>query len=257
MLFHRIDQLLIRPIQTLDPGKDAHAYASALLQVNPSLFQDFFDPKNMVDLKVAAATMAAAQIKIIKEMPLIIESMAQAVRDKQTDPGLKCALLQNLVYLVRAQELLPNHLPGGYGFVDDCIILRMTVPEFLNILPPGFTTAEKERRILDFLLRSVPPLHFNILRVLVDLVWKSFHICRALPAKDAESMAQRMLEAPLDSHPMEHKLSAFRLRAKPPVAPVPLGGRSFYEEGLLNITFPGGDNIAMNQGGDLVRWESA
>jgi len=254
MLFQLVDKV-IRQIEVLDPKNDAPAFSSALLQMSPALFQDFLGGKNMRDLKTAAMTVAAAQIKIIKEIPLIVEFMGEAIRDRQTAPPVRCALLQDLVYLVRANDLLPDHLPGGYGLVDDCILLRTTVPEFLEVLPPGFTTAEKERQILAFLSRSVPPLQLNLVQVLVELVWKSFHICKSLPDRDAEAMARRLIEDPLNSRPAEADMSAFRLPAGPQVSASLLGGNSYYKKGCLNISFPDGGGIAMTPSGDIIGWE--
>ena len=60
--------------------------------------------------------------------------MIEKVQDSSIEPALRCALVGILTYLVRSEDLIPDDSPGGYGYIDACLLLRTALVEYINVV---------------------------------------------------------------------------------------------------------------------------
>ena len=67
---------------------------------------------------------ASFMIDQIKEIPALAQEIVAEIRKPETRPEVRCSLLASLVCLVQPQDLVPDDAPGGYGFLDDCVLLH-------------------------------------------------------------------------------------------------------------------------------------
>ena len=109
-------------------------------------------------MNLTLLALAAAVLGMIKEMPQIVDTMVQKIRKRRADPHLRCALAGTLAYLVQPHDLIPDDAPGGYGLLDDCLLLRVALREYLNVLPASATEAEKQGQYI-LLFGNILPLN--------------------------------------------------------------------------------------------------
>jgi hypothetical protein len=138
-----------------------------------------------------------------------------------------------LAYFVQPRDLIPDDSSGGYGFVDDCMILRATVSEYFDVLPSSFTSVERERLNIRLLAMSVPVDRLPVFQDAIDGVWHLFHRLLMLSPGAVEATIQRIEADPL----------TFTLSDTPAGNPFPPGP---------DITHPvAADNLQLD--GDKVR----
>lgn len=186
---------VICQIETLNTQDDCAPFASQLRQNNKAAFSSLGEETALL----ASKKMATCQLQIIKEIPTIVQAMLDGIDLRTTEPAIKCALAGALAYLVKPRDLLRDNLPGGYGFVDDCMILRATVSEFKNILPPEFTTNEKELRLLKLLGTSIPAGLKSELMEEIDGLWLTFHSLLWASEDDVENLTEDIIRDPFGS----------------------------------------------------------
>ena len=74
-------------------------------------------------MNVALLALAAGVLSLIKEMPRIVDTMVKKLRSRRADAHLRCALAGTLAYVVQPHDLIPDDAPGGYGLLDDGLLL--------------------------------------------------------------------------------------------------------------------------------------
>jgi uncharacterized membrane protein YkvA (DUF1232 family) len=226
---------VIAAVSALDSavdGRDATAFASQLCAARPDLFAQIEDAERA---ELASRAIAGAMLRVIGEIPQIVEAMMSAIDRRTTDPAVRCALIGALAYLVQPRDLLPDGLPGGFGFIDDCVILRATVTEFIDYLPRGFTTAEREKRLLELLAVAIPPPRLPEFQAAVEGIWLAFHAMLWKSDDEIESTAERIAGDPLGTPlPVSDRTSI----------PLPPGPRLSLEPGSETVAFEG-DVIAV------------
>ncbi|MCP4602323.1 MAG: DUF1232 domain-containing protein [Proteobacteria bacterium] len=110
---------------------------------------------------------------------------------------MRCALIGALGYLVQPHDLLPDKMPGGFGFVDDCMMLRAATSEFLNVLPSNFTTRERERQFLDILAICIPMDQTSEFQGAIEGIRLAFHIYLWQPVDEVEARIEQLIHDPL------------------------------------------------------------
>jgi uncharacterized membrane protein YkvA (DUF1232 family) len=198
--------------------------------------------KNVIGLVCQA--IASGVLVHIKEMPTIVDIMVDRVQNRRSDPATRCALVGVLAYLVQPQDLIPDDAPGGYGYVDDNALLRAGLIEYLDILPPQATEAEKQREYLQVFGSIVPLDVLPALQAAVMGVTSAFHILRMLPPEIIEMTTQQAIANPLQMTAPQPPPDF-----TPPMAPSLGGGHwsgGAYFEGN-DVIMPGGPSLIDGQ----------
>jgi uncharacterized membrane protein YkvA (DUF1232 family) len=241
---------VVARIEALDPGTDGAEFARQLREARPDLLEQL--PAGSRD--AASDALARCLIGVIGEIPAIVEAMLAAVDRRSTEPAVRAALAGALAYLVHPRDLLPDDLPGGFGFVDDCMILRATVSEFIDTLPRGFTTVEKERHLLELLAICVPPARLPEFQAEVEGIWLIFHLLLWEDEEHGEELARRIIDAPLETELPRTGRESIPLPPEPRLSLAPGSERLEIDDGGFVVRFSRGA-VWIAADGRITAWE--
>lgn len=187
MLDELIDTV-VAGIAAIDPDEAVPRLAAELARGRPDLFTDGCE---------TAARVAAAQLGLICALPSLVDAVRGAAARPATHPAVRCALTGALAYLVQPRDLIPDDAPGGYGFVDDCLLLRGVVAEYFDLLPSALATVERERLNLRLLALAVPRARLDDLQEALGGIWRLFQRLLLLPPAEVQATRKAMEAAPL------------------------------------------------------------
>src|SRR5262249_42123952 len=83
----------------------------------------------------------------VKGIPGLAKKLVAGMNDRRIPMARRCTIASVLGYLVQPRDLLPDNLPGGYGFLDDAAMLRAGVVECLQSVTPGQSLEDEQRAI--------------------------------------------------------------------------------------------------------------
>lgn len=204
-LYDLTDRVVGR-IESLDPRVEAPGFKQELQKARP----DLIGKLSREGVAAVVDLLSAVLLSLVKEIPVIVGAIRAAVGNRTTHPAVRCAMVGALAYLVKPRDLIPDNRPGGFGFIDDSLILRATVSEYFDVLPSGFTDPERERQNFRLLALCVPPARLREFQAQVDGVWHLFHRLLLLPQ---DSIDRAIAE--FEDNPLEVSLSG--------PSPVPVG----------------------------------
>lgn len=255
-LYQLIEEVTDR-IDALDPGpgEDRDAFARQLLAARPDLFAQLEGGAEGEPAHRASAALASCLLRLIKDIPVISEAMLHAIDRRGAEPAVRCALAGALAYLVRLKDLLPDDLPGGFGYVDDCVILRATATEFLDFLPTGFTTADRERRVLELLAVCVPPERINEFQAAVEEIWLTFHVLLWESEEVALDLGNQLIDEPLDTPLPDPERESIPLPAGPRLSMAPGEETIALADGQVALRFARGSTVLVEEDGAITQWE--
>lgn len=176
---------------------DAERFASVLLVRRADAFAGLPDGAAGDTAQRLALRLARKQLALVAELPGMVEAIV-ATLDVPTDPpALRLMQVAALAYLVNPGDLLPDDMPGGYGFVDDSIVLRaiaVTVPPLYGM---DAAQVARERLVIDFhglcIPRAIAPELVRAVQASTALV----QMLGFLPPALVEGSIQSLLDDPL------------------------------------------------------------
>lgn len=259
MLFKLLDQV-VSQIDALDSKKEAPILLKELKRASPGYWESLrnnMKKKGTTEeaIKVVEQAIAAGILSTVKEIPKIVEMMVSIINDKQTSPALRCALVGSLALLVKPKDLIPDDAPGGYGFLDDAILLRSALIEYLNLLPPGVTSLEEERRILQLLSIGVPPRILPAMQTaLIGMQYVAMSLSQ-LPPFLLDTTTQMLVQDPMlaeiQAPPGAQVSDTFQLSSKGQLTET-MAGTIYTEGDNISMNFPNGESIFMSESGDIL-----
>lgn len=246
----------VEKIERLDPaGEDSLLFAGQIQEIREDLFGDPADPGDGETPCESAMILARAMISLVKDIPSIVEAMLNAIDRRTTEPAVRCALAGSLSYLARPRDLLPDDLPGGFGFVDDCMILRATVTEFLKYLPRDFTSPDREKRVLELLAICIPPGRLPEFQAEVEGIWLTFHALLWESEDEVDVITSNILRDPLGTPLPSPERQSIPLPAGPRLSMAPGEETLEMKSDTLSISFASGHSICLAGDGKIVSWE--
>jgi uncharacterized membrane protein YkvA (DUF1232 family) len=248
MLFDLLDRI-IEKIEAIDPQQAAPVFADQLVAANPSMFHDLLGEGAEQHTRWAAEQLALAHLGLIKDIPWYVHALVEAANDPYMEPAYRCAIVGSLAYLVQPRDLIPDDLPGGFGLLDDCMLLHVTAAECLAYLPRDFTNHETERLLVNFLARAVPEDRIDEFRDAVNGVRKLIFHLGLLDPMLVEQTTAAMINDPLVAGPAAEP-AEYR-ESQPPPGPeyfaLPAGGLGVSDEGKIYYDFEDG-SVALLDG---------
>jgi hypothetical protein len=162
-------------IDTLDPLRDSGAFAEQLMQRRREVFSDLPGGGTGRRANAAAVAIAKHQIAIVKQMPALCRELGAVVSNPNTEAGQRLIIAAQLSYLVQPHDIIPDGLPGGFGYVDDAIFLRLALGDrdpdplvipFLGLCVPRESVGEMRTQMAEMgwltnYMRMMPPFQID------------------------------------------------------------------------------------------------
>lgn len=240
MLYHLVDEVCAE-IDQLDVAAALpwlqHQILGSARDTVEIIAREHPFPEGMDELQGALILVSTATIGHIKSTARLARELARRSKERTRPAAQRCALAGILAYLVQPHDLVPDDQPGGYGFVDDAVLLRAGHIAWLDALPDPATTIEQERDVLNGLIGVAPPqVRPQLLRAVASIS-HTVQLLSELDAQVAEAMLLQFVGNPLYFTPMP---------PRGPIAPVKRteghwhGGAYFQSD---NIIIPGGPSL--------------
>ncbi len=243
-LFYFVDQICTE-ISNLDIERETPLMMQQIQRARPDFrarLQEEGVKKEVIGLINSA--IATQVLVYIKDIPAIAEMMIDKVRKRSTDPALRCALVGVLAYLVQPRDLIPDDTPGWYGYVDDSAILRAGLIEYLNVLPPHATEAEKQRNTLQMFGSIIPLDLVPALQLAIEGMSMTFQLLRMLPPQLLEITTEQAIANPLQMVAPQAP-AGFAPSMPPSFGGGHWSGGAYFEGG--NVIMPGGPSLIDGQ----------
>ena len=258
MLFDLLEET-VAEVAALDPDTDSAAFWRQVAEVRPDVVETI---KSGVSDAATADSIGSLiahgkLVSMVNDMPQMAQALKDAVSNQELAAAIRCAIVGVLAYVVQPHDLIPNASPGGYGFIDDDMLLRASVVEFLDELPPSGFDATRERNYIAlvsaFVATDLIPRLENALTSIVE----ADHRLRIVPADVLEHTMELIIADPLKtqlpdppknfSMPEVQHLAAERWTGEPG------GGAVFVDGADITVSFPGGGGVRLS-GGEIVGW---
>lgn len=173
-------------IDTLDPERDSGAFADQLLHRRREIFNELPGGGAGRRANAAAVAIAKHQISLIKQMPAIVRHLGEIVGNPNSEAGARMTIAAQLAYLVQPHDIIPDGLPGGYGYVDDAMFLRLAMGK-----------KDPDPLAISFLGLSVPRDLVGSMRTqMAEMSWLTGYM-RMMPPFTIDSASRKLMENPL------------------------------------------------------------
>lgn len=153
--------------------------------------------QNQPHFEQNAAHCATILLTFIKVMPDTILRIIKRIEDKKVEPVARIGLVSALVYLVQPWDAIRDDAPGGYGLLDDCIVLRATHLDLLEQPAPPISSIKDEQLVLKTLASFAPPRLVPTLEALVGSIVSGLSLFKIFPKFMIEATISQMIRDPM------------------------------------------------------------
>jgi uncharacterized membrane protein YkvA (DUF1232 family) len=199
MLFGLVHQVS-DTISELDPMQDAPAFVNTWLEHRPeqreAAFPEETDPESR---DIMFQMFAAGALTIVKRMPEMMDVMTERMYSSEVDPAVQCAVATVLAYVVQPRDLIPDGAPGGYGFIDDAILLHAGYLDILSMEPPHAERFKTQEEYLSFIVNFAPSNVMAELRRTVQSMESTMSVFRMLPPDALEVATAIIVDDPFSA----------------------------------------------------------
>ena len=181
---------------------------------------------------LSARDIARLYLDAITAIPSIVRLLKLLLEKEDCKPEWRHEIVLALVYLVRSDDLVPDDTPGGYGFIDDYIVLRIALsialsdPDLTEWIVSSLSRDKKERaklkkeyeewrlgssEYIGYFGFNIPAEKGNQFVRLIEDVSATYKMCSAWAAVSPESLEHRTgqliddprLSGPVLTHPVD------------------------------------------------------
>ena len=193
-LVHKVSNI----VSAIDPIEDAPAFVETWLEHRP-------EQRNLVLADGASGPthytvfrmFAAGALAIVKRIPEMIDVMVERLESDDVDPAVQCAVATVLAYVVQPRDLIPDDAPGGYGFIDDTILLHAGFLDILSMEPPHAERFKTQQEYLSYISSFAPPDVMTQLQQTVRNLETTLSVFRMLPREALEVTTRIIIDEPL------------------------------------------------------------
>jgi uncharacterized membrane protein YkvA (DUF1232 family) len=216
-MLNEILNQVIGDIEAIDPAEAVEVYADQLQIMKPQLIEQLAGELGTERARWAAEQLSYTHLSLIKSIPDQVQLLLKAADDPAMERQFKAAILGTLVYLARDRDLIPDDLPGGFGLLDDCMLLHVTTCECLEYLPRGTSTRLEERLKAAFLNLAVPTGRLPQFREEVENVRRMIFRLGLKDGREVDALLEALAADPLGKGLAA--LAAFDDTREPPEGP--------------------------------------
>jgi uncharacterized membrane protein YkvA (DUF1232 family) len=196
MLFKMLNDVNEK-IDKINPFTEANNFAMQLRKMRPNLKDELISQ----GMKQSEADnfilgMSNIQLLLIKGIPPISNEMKNMLQEGSGEPAFRCVVASSLAYFVQPHDLIPDDLPGGYGFIDDAIILYEAAALSFEILGE-IERAEEERKKFQYSFNLIPDTYCSQFQDAVNNMAATLNMMRSLDPSIAEMTTQMLINDPL------------------------------------------------------------
>ena len=185
-------------VSAIDPVADAPEFVDTWLTHRPEQRQIAFpEISGDAERQTAFRMFAAGALTIVKRMPEMIDVMVERLQSDEVDPAVQCAVATVLAYVVQPRDLIPDDAPGGYGFIDDTILLHAGFLDVLSMEPPRAEQFRTQQEFLSFISSFAPPPVMAELQRTVENMEMTLSVFRMLPREALEVTTSIIIDEPL------------------------------------------------------------
>lgn len=142
--------------------------------------------------------------RLVKPLPVVIEIMAEVIRDRLGPAYSRTALAGALAYLVQQNDIIPDSAGGGYGLVDDAIVIYYAYNLYLKQLgdrvPEISSTMEKYAAELETVIRTgfriFPKGKVSDLKQVLSHIAMGFYHLVDVPSYILEQIIEQVVQKP-------------------------------------------------------------
>ncbi|UCD68646.1 MAG: DUF1232 domain-containing protein [Betaproteobacteria bacterium] len=193
-LVHKVSDI----VSAIDPIDDAPAFVDNWLEHRPEqrdlAFTDVVDGSSR---ETVFRMFAAGALTIVKRIPRMVDVMIERLHSDKVDPAVQCAVATVLAYLVQPRDLIPDNAPGGYGFIDDTILLHAGFLDILAMEPPHAEQFKTQQEYLSYISSFAPPSVMSALQQTVQSMESTLSVFRMLPREALEVTTRIIIDEPL------------------------------------------------------------
>lgn len=154
------------------------------------------DSERQALLDGSLVAMAKGALGRIKKIPEMTTVMLERLQSAKTEPAVRCALACILAYVVQPRDLIPDNAPGGYGLLDDAVMVHAG---YLNILAlhPQSEKQKPHETYLRFLAGFMPREATAALQQTVQSLEMALAFYRMLPVDMLDTTTGIIIANPL------------------------------------------------------------
>lgn len=143
-------------------------------------------------------------IRLIQPLPVFVEVMIEAIREKEGPAHSRAALAGALAYLVQERDIIADDTGGGYGLVDDALIAYYTYYKYLRALalrePDVQETMNNYCREMEAVIRTglriFPTPKLGELRAILQDISLGFYFLPEVPSYLLEQITEQIIQDP-------------------------------------------------------------
>jgi uncharacterized membrane protein YkvA (DUF1232 family) len=123
-------------------------------------------------------------VAIVKSPVKMARRIASDLREARQDSGIQLARATILAYFVMPNDLVPDDAPGGFGYLDDVILLRVGASEALDKMFPD----EDPARVMWLLANALPE---HVIPTIGEVMTKLQESIQSIAAMNPSSPEER------------------------------------------------------------------
>jgi len=142
--------------------------------------------------------------RLIKPLPVVVDIMAEVIRERQGPAHTRAALAGALAYLVQEDAIIADSVEGGYGLVDDAIVLYYTYYRYLQDLAGRvpevehtiFNYSQEMEAVIKLGLRIFPKNRLTDLKRVLSNIAMGFYHLEEVPTYILEQLIDQIAQQP-------------------------------------------------------------
>ena len=199
----KLTQRVNEEVSRLNPDAAVPGFVSEWLRMRPDAKAEIAktvpgknDAERQAVLDGSLVSMAKGALGRIKKIPEMTSVMIERLQSRGTEPAVRCALACILAYVVQPRDLISDDAPGGYGLLDDAVMVHAG---YLNVLAlqPNAEKPKPHEHYLQFLAGFMPREATAALQQTVQSLEMGLAFYRMLPPDMLEATTQVMMTNPL------------------------------------------------------------
>jgi uncharacterized membrane protein YkvA (DUF1232 family) len=252
MLFKEVNRIIPK-IEKIEPQMAAPAFSNEMIRNCATSVDKLMNTPGQKEARqlVLHSLAAGCIIKLIVPLPEKLKQMIKIVKDNYCPLPARCVLAGALGYLVQPNDLIPDNAKGGYGFVDDAVLVHAAYAEYLRIYQGDASETQESTELARLAAGICPPQILGPLDTAVTGILMGFQLLSQLPQQSLEWTLQQIIANPYQAsvqNTVTGGVSPQHVKGWTPQVPIrnSLGMTFTAVGGNMMATFPDGGMVIVS-----------